>query len=106
MNPVTKSSWVIDYRIYDPEGDGKTKINHLLEMLQGVVFSKGLSWRTVLMDSWYASQKVMEMIDKLGKISYCPLKKNRLVDETGGQEGYKSVASLSWTPAESEAKTY
>lgn len=39
MNPVTKSSWVIDYRIYDPEGDGKTKINHLLEMLQGVVFS-------------------------------------------------------------------
>lgn len=73
VNPVTKSSWVIDYRIYDPEGDGKTKINHLLEMLQGVVFSKGLSWRTVLMDSWYASQKVMEVIDKLGKIYYCPV---------------------------------
>lgn len=103
VNPVTKSSWVIDYRIYDPEGDGKTKINHLLEMLQGVVFSKGLSWRTVLMDSWYASQKVMEVIDKLGKIYYCPLKKNRLVDDTGGQEDYKSVASLSWTPTEQEA---
>jgi hypothetical protein len=73
VNPVKKSSWVIDYRIYDPEGDGKTKINHLLEMLQGVVFSKGLSWRTVLMDSWYASQKVMEVIDKLGKIYYCPV---------------------------------
>lgn len=84
VNPVTKSSWVIDYRIYDPEGDGKTKIDHLLEMLQGVVFSKGLSWRTVLMDSWYASQKVMEVIDKLGKIYYCPLKKNRLLDDTGG----------------------
>lgn len=53
--------------------DGKTKINHLLEMLQGVVFSKSLSWRTVLMDSWYASQKVMSAIDKLGKIYYCPV---------------------------------
>ena len=68
VNPVTKSSWVIDYRIYDPKGYGKTKIDHLLEMLQGVVSSKGLSLRTFLMDSWYASQKVMQAIDKLGKI--------------------------------------
>jgi hypothetical protein len=73
---------VIDYRIYDPDGDGKTKIDHLLEMLQGVVISKELAFRTVLMDTWYASKKVMQAIDKLGKIYYCPLKKNRLVDDT------------------------
>jgi len=24
---------VIDYRLYDPEGDGKTKIDHVKEML-------------------------------------------------------------------------
>ena len=94
---------MIDYRIYDPDGDGKTKIDHLLEMLQGVVISKELAFRTVLMDTWYASQKVMQPIDKLGKIYYCPLKKNRLVDDTQGQEDYKSVDSLMWTPTELES---
>ena len=29
-----------------------------------------LALRTVLMDTWYASQKVMQAIDKLGKIYY------------------------------------
>jgi len=100
VNPETNYFWVIDYRIYDPDGDGKTKIDHLLEMLQGVVNSKGMTFRTVLMDTWYASQKVMQAIDKLGKIYYCPLKKNRLVDDTEGKEDYKSVESLSWTPTE------
>jgi hypothetical protein len=100
VNPETNYFWVIDYRIYDPDGDGKTKIDHLLEMLQGVVNSKGMTFRTVLMDTWYASQKVMQAIDKLGKIYYCPLKKNRLVDDTEGKEDYKSVESLSWTLTE------
>jgi len=66
-------------------------------MLQGVVSAKGLGLRTVLMDTWYASQKVMQAIDRLGKIYYCPLKKNRLVDDSEGKEDYKSVESLSWT---------
>ncbi len=100
VNPETHCFWVIDYRIYDPDGDGKTKIDHLLEMLQGVAISKGLAFRTVLMDTWYASQKVMQAIDKLGKIYYCPLKKNRLVDDSEGKEDYKSVESLSWAPNE------
>jgi hypothetical protein len=100
VNPETDCFWVIDYRIYDPDGDGKSKIDHLLEMLQGVVSAKGLGFRIVLMDTWYASQKVMQAIDRLGKIYYCPLKKNRLVDDSEGKEDYKSVASLSWTPSE------
>ena len=48
------------------------------------------------MDSWYGSQKLMAMIDDLGKIYYCPLKKNRLVDDTGGAEKYKSLEKLNW----------
>ncbi len=100
VNPETHCFWVIDYRIYDPDGDGLSKIDHLLEMLQGVVSTKGLGFRIVLMDTWYASQKVMQAIDRLGKIYYCPLKKNRLVDDSEGKEDYKSVASLSWTPSE------
>ncbi len=48
------------------------------------------------MDSWYGSQKLMAMIDDLGKIYYCPLKKNRLVDDTGGVEKYQSIERLTW----------
>jgi hypothetical protein len=43
------------------------------------------------MDSWYASQKLMGMIDGLGKIYYCPLKENRVVDDTGGVEKSKKL---------------
>ncbi len=65
-------------------------------MLQGVVSAKGLGLRTVLMDTGSASSKVMQAIDRLGKIYYCPFKKNRLVDDSEGKEDYKSVESLSW----------
>ncbi|GET39518.1 hypothetical protein MiSe_42880 [Microseira wollei NIES-4236] len=52
------------------------------------------------MDSWYATKNLMQYIDKRGKIYYCPLKKNRLVDDTGGKESYKSIASLDWNESE------
>jgi hypothetical protein len=35
------------------------------------------------MDSWYAIQRLMALIDNDRKIYYCPLKSNRLVDDTG-----------------------
>jgi hypothetical protein len=41
--------------------------------------------------------KLMAMIDGLGKIYYCPLKKNRLVDDTGGVEKYKKIEQVQWT---------
>ena len=104
VNPETGAFWVIYYRIYDPDGDGKTKIDHLLERLQWVVYSKELAFKTILMDTWYASQKIMEAIDMLSKIYYCPFKKNRLVGDTQGQEDYKSVEFLSWTPSELESQ--
>ena len=34
VNHQTRKIWVIDYRIYDPSGDGKTKIDHVLDMLE------------------------------------------------------------------------
>lgn len=38
----------------------------------------------------------MELIDSLGKYYYCSLKKNRLVDDTGGVEKYKAVEQMAW----------
>lgn|SRR5512144_1391047 len=97
VNPSTAQFWVIDYRLYDPQGDGQSKLDHVAEMLKGVVFNKRLAFYAVLMDSWYASQKLMAHIDQWGKIYYCPLKTNRLVDDSGGAEPYQRIDHLLWT---------
>ena len=68
VNPETEQFWVIDYRLYDFEGDGKSKLTHLLEMLDSAVFSKDLPFKTVLMDSWYATMKVIKRVEKLEKV--------------------------------------
>ena len=34
VHPRTERFWVVDYRIFDPERDGKTKLDHVAEMLQ------------------------------------------------------------------------
>jgi hypothetical protein len=102
VNPETGQFWVIDYRIYDPDGDGKSKLDHVTEMLQNLMYYKLLPFRTVLMDSWYATKDLMQYIDKLGKYYYCPLKKNRLVDDTGGREKYQQIESLNWSKVELE----
>jgi hypothetical protein len=68
-------------------------------MLDAVVYAKVLPLRTVLMDSWYASQKLMAQIDLLGKIYYCPLKRNRRVDDSQGRLPYRRVDELDWERA-------
>ena len=59
-----------------------------------------MPFSTVLMDSWYATNKLMLYIDSLGKIYDCPLKRKRLVDDTGGQEEYQQIEKLSWEKTE------
>jgi len=85
VNPDTGQYWIVDYRLYDPDGDGKTKPDHVQDMLLGLVASKGLDFNRVLMDSWYATKELMLVIEKLDKLYYCPLKSNRLVDDSGGR---------------------
>jgi hypothetical protein len=60
VNPETGQYWVIDYRIYDPEWDGKSKLDHVQDMLT------------------------------FNKIYYCPLKENRQVDDSGGDAPYRA----------------
>jgi hypothetical protein len=81
--------WVVDYRIHEREKDGKSKLDRVAYMLNDLVNYKQLSFARVLMDSWYACQKLMFLLEDLGKIYYCHLKKNRLVDDTVGIEKYK-----------------
>ncbi len=100
VNPKTDQFWIIDYRIYDPEGDGKTKLDHVHEMLANCVYQKQLLFRFVLMDSWYATKEILLFIESLKKIYYCPLKDNRQVDDSGGREPYRRVDGLQWSDAE------
>lgn len=71
-------------------------------MLQGLVYQKVLPFDTVLMDTWYAVNNLMLYIDSLDKFYFCPLKTNRLIDDTFGQEKYKNIESLSWSEEELE----
>jgi len=100
VNGETGQFWVIDYRLYDPDGDAQSKLDHVVAMLEGVVHSKQLPFSTVLMDSWYATQALMARIDQLNKVYYCPLKVNRRVDDSGGQQVYQRIDELDWTSQE------
>ena len=97
VNPLTDQFWIIDYRIFDPDGDGKTKLDHVREMLVNVVYQKELPVRAVLMDTWYATKDLMLEIHRMGKLFYCPLKDNRQVDDSGAEQPYHRVDSLEWS---------
>ena len=100
LNPELEQYWIIDYRLFDPDRDGKTKLDHVAEMLRNVIHSKQLNFKTILMDSWYATKEMMLMIESMNKLYYCPLKTNRLVDDSGGIEKYQSVENLIWSDSE------
>jgi tRNA-binding EMAP/Myf-like protein len=71
-----------------------------MEMLQNLVYHQELPFKAVLMDSWYATNKLMLYIDSLDKYYYFPLKSNRLIDDTQGQENYQKIELLSWNELE------
>jgi hypothetical protein len=100
VNPSLDLFWLIDYRIYDPDGDGKSKLDHVREMLTNVVYHKQLPLQAVLMDMWYATKDLMLCIESFQKCYYCPLKGNRQVDDSSGQQPYQRVDALAWTAAE------
>ncbi len=74
----------VDFRIYDPDRDGKTKNDHFLDMLQ-VAKDRGFQPESVLFDSWYSSIENLKTIRRHGWHWLTRLKKNRLVnpDRTG-----------------------
>ena len=99
-NPELDRYWVIDVRMYDPEVDGKTKLDHMKDMLR-MALHQNVTFTTVLMDTWYATTEMMLHIgNDLQKTYYCPIKANRQVDDSGDTRPYQAVSTLTWTPAE------
>lgn len=104
FNPHTNQFWLLDYRIFNPTDDGKSKIDHVLDML-GQLAPRQIGYQTVLMDSWYAVTQLFKWLIEAGKPFYraahrCPLKSNRKVDDSGGERPYQPVECLSWSAQE------
>lgn len=97
VNPETNQFWVIDYRIWDPSKDGKTKISHVQDMLLNIINHKQLSFKTILMDSWYSSNKLMLFIHELGKLFYCPVRKNRMLRPIDSEDKHEKITDLPWS---------
>ena len=70
----------IDYRVYSPDDDGKTKNDHFQEMFMRLVTHKRLKARTILFDTWYASVANLKLIHRSGWTFFTTLKSNRLVN--------------------------
>ena len=103
VNVVLDRFWLIDSRIYDIQSDGKTKLDHVQDMLSVLVESRHVAFSAVLMDSWYATKSVMLHIESLKKKYYCPLKSNRRVDDSNATHPYQRIDSLTWTASELES---
>lgn len=86
----------VDYRIYDPEADGKSKNEHFRDMLLRAVANKLIQARTVLFDSWYAGADNLKLIHRLGLIFFTTLKENRLVSLSKAT-GYIHLDQIEWT---------
>ena len=69
----------VDFRIYDIDNDGKTKNDHLRDMLEKAK-ERGFQPDFVLFDSWYSSLDNLKKIRDLEWHWLTRLKKNRLVN--------------------------
>ncbi len=63
-NPELERFWVLNYRIFDPQRDGKTKLDHVREMLEQLE-CRLVKYRFVLIDAWYATVELMKYIIKI-----------------------------------------
>jgi len=93
----TGDFWPIDFRIYAPEADGKTKNDHFREMLLQAVADKAIQAKTLLFDSWYAAADNLKLIHRLHLIFFTTLKENRLVS-LSKEDGYIHLDQIDWTP--------
>jgi hypothetical protein len=69
-------------------------------MLNNIIFHKKLAFKTVLMDTWYATSMLMLLINDHKKIFYCPMRKNRLAKLKGSEDAYQPLRNLEWSQVE------
>lgn len=76
---VSKEAYIpMDYRIWNPPEDGKTKNDHFQDMLSSTK-ARGLHPEMVVADSWYSSLKHLKSVRSHGWDWVMGLRSNRLV---------------------------
>jgi hypothetical protein len=76
---TSKDNYIpVDYRIWNPPDDGKTKNDHFRDMLS-CAKNRGLEPEMVVADSWYSSLINLKSVRSHGWDWVMGLKKNRLV---------------------------
>lgn len=86
----------IDFRIYAPDTDSKTKNEHFRAMLLAAFETKKLLAQTILFDSWYGSVENLKLIHKHQRYFVTTLKSNRLVS-LSPETGYVHLQDLEWS---------
>ena len=87
----------INYRVYNPDEDGKTKNEHFREMFVQASWSQQIRARNIAFDSWYASSDNLKLIHRSGWKFYTTLKSNRKVS-LSKETGYQNLEVIEWTP--------
>jgi hypothetical protein len=85
----------VDYRLFDPEGDGLTKHDHAPQMLEGALHGRGFAPAWVTRDTWYAALALLKWLDRHGQRFAVPVRCDRQVSVCPG--GYQRVDRLSWS---------
>jgi SRSO17 transposase len=86
----------IDYRVYAPEADGKTKNDHFRDLVLNAKSDKQIKARTLLFDSWYASVDNLKLLQRLAMFFVTTLKDNRMVS-LSKEGGYIHLQDIEWT---------
>lgn len=75
----SKTTVPVDFRMYAPQEDGKTKNDHFREMVKNAI-SRGIKPDAVLADTWYSSLDNLKMLRDSNINWVMGLKKNRKVN--------------------------
>jgi len=86
----------IDYRIWNPPEDGKTKNNHFRDMLSSAK-ERGLEPEMVVADSWYSSLDNLKSVRSHGWDWVMGLRSNRLVNKPHIQLGTLDIPDAGLT---------
>jgi hypothetical protein len=65
----------VNYRIYNPDSDGKTKNDHFQEMFRQANLNQAIKARNIAFDSWYASVDNLKLVHRSGWTFYTRPKK-------------------------------
>lgn len=84
INPELNKYWILDYRIYDKNTDGKKKTDHALEMIEywqiiHELHPERAPFTTILIDAGYTCKKIMQYVVRKDKIFYGVMPKTRKV---------------------------